>query len=312
MPDESQTTAVATANAPVTSMQDAMKGALDRALGRLEALPTPVEGKAKQPQQAAGTAPLTPTGEGAMATPGSTPAVDEVAPTPELELEHSTAATPEPETDTAAPPPVWGPQQAIALQEVLNANAAMSAELKALKDAQAAAAAATAQAELPPDKRIESTMHGLQEKLAALESQLARANEANELAQINQHLQTKPDYGILRRIPDSAQRLQQMIRQRQAEARSRGEVAPAFGVEQAAKLLRESVVGNLKQLIADDDIKRELGFTGEPVTPSSVKTPKPAKAITGRHTATGSNQKPQSYSSDAQLRAALDVLNGRG
>lgn len=163
----------------------------------------------------------------------------------------------------------------------------------------------------PYVRRLENEVRTVMEKMQALErEQQARAQQAEQervLANIASQLQQKSDYAILKQIPNAEAQVLAVIQQKQAEARERGEVAPALTVDDAAAILKGTILEGLKKFIADDTVRKELGL-GESVTPDPVKAHKPQKALTSRMTAQGGPSKPRAYDPQEHLKLALHQL----
>lgn len=333
--------------APV-EMRAHMENNLEKALGKLSALEMPKVGGAKAPLVQEQTSGGSAGGDGDVSA-----GVGGAGDTQPSRQKFVEPATPAPDPSLSAPPaspqaPIWGPQQARALQEVLSNNERMEKQLQELQaerdkyrgiveDAQngdflsfaekakvseseildSLSAGGKAPVTRPYVRKLENTVQTLSSKLEQLEQQIQQrevaARQERELSDITQQLQVKGEYGILRKIPDAAQRIQALIRQREAAARDRGEVAPAISVDQAAAMLKGTLVESLKQLLADDSVKQELGLMGQATAPpDTVKPPKaPSKGITGKMTSQGSiTRTTQGYSPDEQLRRALKKMLG--
>lgn len=311
------------------ALNDAMSSSLDSALSKLAAVQTPVP---EHPEVRA---------EARLAESSKTVAEPTApAPVPEQTVTEVKSEAPAPAA------PIWGPQQAKALQDILQSNESMTKELEQMKAEAAKYKGLVERAQdgdilgfaeetqLSPDdlqsalqnkgkvpvsrpyvRKLETTVETLSQRIDAMQRQFqerqAAMEQADKLRSITTHLQQKPEYGILRQIPDVGERLHAIMAQRESEARARGE-ATAITVDQAAKMLRDSLIGNLKQFLTDETVRQELGFApSESVTPATVKPPRSSKAITSEMSSQGSPTKTTvGYDPEQMLRRALKRIGG--
>lgn len=258
----------------------------------------------------------------------------------------SFAAPEEPQAPPPAAPPkqetMWGPAQQEALQRVLDRNSQFESELKQLREQneryqRAMDSAANGdikpltehtrmtQDELlnsfqnpgkapvarPQIGRVEETVSALQKRVDELTQTLTQQNRTRQLDTIAQTLSAKDDYAILKQIPDYAARVDAIMQKHTTDARNRGEVPSPLSVEQAASLLKGDFVRTFKAVLADSNVRRELGL-GEPTeTPANVKRPVTSRALTGDMASSGPlKPKQREYNPDSQLRLALAALKG--